>query len=256
MLRNLGFNNLLRRHKVQAFLLFHQGWTDVFNCLALITHYSKSYENLNVIIRDDALPIVQFYLRNTNVNIKTVKKEVLDIMSEEITPDEKNLLKLYHGDWDIYRKDEYKDAFQKSDKFFVEKFYTEYNIPYLTRVCCFTFSRDLIAENMIYDNFIKKIGNDYILTHVDPARTLNIPTIYSTSAIFNLNGVSTVFFDWIKVLENAKEIHLIDSVWSSFIYQLDAKYGIFKKIPIYIYCLRGYAEMYQKPKLLNNWTFR
>jgi hypothetical protein len=256
MLRNTGFNNQLRRNKTQAYILFHQGWTDIFNCLALVTYYSSIYKNLNIIIRDDALPIVQFYLRNTDVNIKALKKIDLDSMSKEIITKEEDHIKLYHGDWDIFRSDQYRDAFQKSNKFFVEKFYTEYNIPYSTRIKNFNFLRDCNMESKIYDSFVNKIGSDYILTHEDPARMLYIPTIHSKSVVFNLNKASSLFFDWIKVLENAKEIHLIDSVWSSFIYQLDAKYRIFKTIPIYIYCLRDYKEMYQKPNMLSNWTFR
>ena len=36
-------------------------------------------------------------------------------------------------------------------------------------------------------------------------------------------------FDYIKIIENAQEIHLLDSVWGTLIYQLDAKYNLFKK---------------------------
>ena len=39
----------------------------------------------------------------------------------------------------------------------------------------------------------------------------------------------------IKVLENAKEIHLIESTYSIAIYLLQKKYNMFENIPIYFH---------------------
>ena len=65
--------------------------------------------------------------------------------------------------------------------------------------------------------------------------------------------MSDVFFDYIKVLENAKSIHLIDSVWAAICYLLDAKYTLLKNIDVNVHCLRGYEEMFIEPKKLPNW---
>ena len=60
----------------------------------------------------------------------------------------------------------------------------------------------------------------------------------------------------IKVLENAIEIHLLDSVWGAFIYQLDAKYKLFQSKKIVLYAKRGYHKMFLSPVKLNNWIIK
>ena len=74
-----------------------------------------------------------------------------------------------------------------------------------------------------------------------------------TKNIINLNKISNIFFDYIKVLENAIEIHLLDSVWGTFIYMLDSKYKLFQNKKIYLYANRGYIAMFIDPIKLNNW---
>jgi hypothetical protein len=155
---------------------------------------------------------------------------------------------LYHGYHDHNRKDNYNNSFSKSKLFFVESFYILYNINYMTRISHFNIGRNYDLENYKYDEFVKKYGEKYILQH-------EINNVNSKIPIINLNGVSDTFFDYIKILENAQEIHLLDSVWSAIIYLLDAKYSLFKNIKIYIYCKRGYYDMYKKPIQLSNWIF-
>ena len=76
------------------------------------------------------------------------------------------------------------------------------------------------------------------------------------SKFVDLNKATNTFFDYIKILENSKEIHLLDSVWGVFVYQIDAKYGLFKNIPITTHCLRGYIPMFTEPIKLNNWIIK
>jgi hypothetical protein len=51
----------------------------------------------------------------------------------------------------------------------------------------------------------------------------------------NLHGKATDCFLYIKILEYAKEIHVVDSFWAQFCYLLDAKYALFKNKPVYVY---------------------
>ena len=67
------------------------------------------------------------------------------------------------------------------------------------------------------------------------------------------NTKSDIFFDMICILQNAFEIHLIDSIWAAFIYLLDAKYKLFNDKQIYIYALRGHHAMFTRPIKLLNW---
>jgi predicted phosphohydrolase len=253
--KHIGGGSLSINRK-PAFILFHQGWTDIFNCLALVTYYSAIYKDLTLIIRKDAFLIAKFYVGNLSVNIDPIDKDKLDNDPINVLPSSKNIVRLYHGYWDRYRDDQYKNSFSSSTNFFVEQFYESYDIPYITRVDQFALKRNLEQENIVYEQFVKEHDRIYALVHEDPQRELSIHLNGLHKNIFNLNGASQVFFDWIKVIENAQEIHLIDSVWSAFIYQLDARYRIFENVPIYIYSLRGYEEMYQYPIALSNWKFK
>ena len=57
----------------------------------------------------------------------------------------------------------------------------------------------------------------------------------------------------IKVLENAIEIHLLDSVWGTFVYLLDSKYNLFKNKKSIFYAKRVYSTMFKEPMINNNW---
>ena len=60
----------------------------------------------------------------------------------------------------------------------------------------------------------------------------------------------------IKILENAIEIHLIDSIWGAFIYLLDTRYKLFRDKKIYLYPKRRWGKMFQEPLKLDNWVIR
>ena len=85
-----------------------------------------------------------------------------------------------------------------------------------------------------------------------PPKPLNKDTNSDPALFFGIYNIN----DYIKILENSKEIHLLDSVWGVFVYQIDAKYGLFKNIPITSHCLRGYMPMFTEPIKLNNWIIK
>ena len=240
----------------EGLLYFHQGWTDIINCIALINYYSQLYDNIYLIMRSDAKEIVDFYTRTlTNIKIIYIPKDnANDVPSifkyltlsnyDKIDFLENSVDRLFIGGHSAYRTDKYKDKF---NGFFVNAFYTSYDIPYITRINDFTFKRDYELENKVYNNFIQTHGNKYVLYH-------EIIENYDKSIkIVNLNSISNVFFDMLTVLENSVEIHLLDSVWGAFIYQLDAKYRLFRNKKIVLYARRGYSQMFTEPVKLDNW---
>ncbi len=229
----------------------HQGWTDIINCLALINYYSNIYDKIYIIMREDAHQLINYYIKNIS-NIQTIylNKNYLD-NNNIIKYIEENKLYdcdyLFHGIHDVYRTDKYKNSFPKG--YFVNAFYLSYEIDYLVRINNFIFQRDYSIENNVYNNFIKKYSSDYILHHEINELNNNFNNINYV----NLNGISDIFFDYVKVLENAREIHLLDSVWGAIIYLLDSKYKLFSNIKIYLYCKRGHSKMFTEPIKLDNW---
>jgi hypothetical protein len=239
-------------------ILFHQGWTDIINCLPLINLFSLQYDKINLIIRKDSKSIIDFYVSQfNNVEIIYTEKYELDNNLHLIVPQYEDTELLFFGVHDAYRKNNYINSFRgtNGEDFFVKKFYTCYGIDYINRINSFDIVRNFNLEDKIYEDFKLKNGEDYVLYHEDTNRDifLNKENFNKNYNSIDLNGISDVFFDYIKVLENAKEIHLFDSVWASVIYLLDSKYGLFKHIPIYVNCLRGYNLMFTEPIKLNNW---
>ena len=237
-----------------GYILFHQGYTDIINCISLIHYYSEIYDFLLVIMRPEMKDFTDFFcssLKNVDINYNKDAHNGTFNFENMYT---KNVDLLLHGFWDFQRKDKYKDKFKfnynQNEKDFVKLFYTSYEIPYETRFNHFHFKRNLELENNFYKQY-NQDSEEYILVHEDIER--NILCDYpKDKKIIQLDKISNLFFDTIKLIENAKEIYCIDSVWSNFIYLLDVKYKVLRKknIPIYITCNRGYSFMYENPHLV------
>ena len=91
---------------------------------------------------------------------------------------------------------------------------------------------------------------EYVLYH--DTKEVEIPK-KEDCTIIQLDHLSDIFFDCIKILEDAKEIHMIDSVWACFIYLIDCKYKLFHDKLIHVYCKRSYFEMFTSPIKLDHW---
>ena len=240
--------------KKEGILYFHQGWTDIINCLALINYYCNIYDKIYLIIRNDSDQLINFYTKDiTNIQIFYEEKKNIDENGIQFVINKYNNINLNNVDFlgigchDYIRKDQYNNKFRCIDGCFVKGFYESYDIPYISRVDNFIFNRNYQLEEETYNNFINLYGTEYILYHEV------IENYNNNLKIINLNGISNIFFDYIKILENAIEIHLLDSVWGAFIYHLNAKYKLFKNKKIVLYAKRGYRKMFEEPIKLDNW---
>jgi hypothetical protein len=232
----------------------HQGWTDIINCLSLINYYCDIYKEIYVIMRDDAKQIINTYIKNiSNVKIIYLDKNMLDntnILTYLKKNNEYNGCDLlFHGVHDVYRNDIYRNSFNSRDCHFVNAFYSCYKINYNVRINNFKFERNNELEYKIYRDFIEKYSPNYVLHHEINENNSN----YKEMSYINLNGISNTFFDYIQVIEHAKELHLLDSVWAAIIYLIDCKYNLFQNKKIYVYCKRGHNQMFTEPIKLNNW---
>lgn len=238
-----------------GYLYFHQGWADIINQLALIDYYSKKYNKIVLLMRDDAKQLIDFYIKN-KPNIKPFYFKKDDEIPQNIINDPYGEI-LFHGVHDRYRKNFTKTCKNPNPEHFWENFYICYGIDYQTRINSFNIERDYELEEKQYKKFILNHGSDYILYHEDVISPISRDLKIEKNSNFNyvsLNNCSEIFFDYIKILENAKKIELVDSVWATIVYHLDAKYGIFKNIPITITCLRNHNYMFLEPVKLKNWT--
>jgi hypothetical protein len=121
----------------------------------------------------------------------------------------------------------------------------------MERINSFVLYRDPVSEEVAYSKVVKK--EPYICTHTNPDLQLFVKPEEGVD-IIELNQTTQMFFDYIRILQHAKAIHVIDSVWAALCYLLDAKYGLFEKVPIYLYCHRNFDRMFTEPVHRPNWT--
>lgn len=258
----------------KSILYFHQGWTDIFNCLPIINYYYNIYDIIYLIMRENSKELINFYIKDlkkvniifieyeklhlyasNNINIFDLLLKDFDIF-KNIKKDDIDFLGI--GDSDKYRNDKFKNNFSNRGGDFLNKFYNCYNININERIEKFNFNRNISLEKNSYNNFIKLYGLRYILYHKNIKSNVGKYIINNkdpTIKLINLDNLTNIFFDYIKIIENSIEIHLIDSSWGIFIYLLDAKYKLFSNIKIYVYCERYYNFMFNNPKL-DNWIIK
>lgn len=250
-------------------LCYHQGWTDIINSSAMLSYFGRFYKRLIVIVREDTLELYTL-LKPRNCILDFVKGppatwyDFLPLAIDKIREDERNHclgIDNYHliGASDSYRLDQFKGVFrsQTSDAFW-ESFYTAYAIPYSVRLNFFEFVRDIPAEDKLYAKIVK--SESYNVIHLTERNDLRIPNEEErrihTIECYELNQLTPHFFDALKILQHAKGIYLIDSLWAAICYHLDAKYRVFSHIPITVYCLRNYSGMFTAPVTLDNWSIK
>ncbi len=246
-------------------LIFHHGFTDILNSFGLIDYFLNTglYSSIYLITRDEAKEYVDFFVRERPCVIP--KYYPIDFLNGLYSICSKNPVKLMAyllniknyeplciGYPDIFNSNPlYKNKFAKhlqtsplinGASNFVKSFYEAYNIDYNLRITNFSFTRQHDEEEAVYNKFIEKYGKRYILTHhIDKIENKeNLP-------IVELDRISHKFFDFIKVLQNSEELHLLDSVWGAFVYLLDCKYNLFENKKIHIHCKRSYFYMYLEP---------
>lgn len=222
-------------------LAIHLGWTDIVSCMSLINYHSLRSDRLYVFMRSDAKDLVTYYTRHlNNVVFLFESKESLDNISvgnlnsylahihQTEHFDEPKLY--FHGIWDRFRNDTHRLKFTgyRPDCHFVQDFYEKYGIPFIEKINSFEFVRDYEQEDAIYESFVKEHGSEYSLVH--DSEEMRLP-----ASGVQLSGLTNNPLLYVRVLQNAKEIHLIDSFWAAIIYQLDARYELFANKTINIY---------------------
>jgi len=269
--------------KNKACVYFHQGWTDIVMCMGLINYYASIYSEITIIIREDAKYMVDYYTKglsnvivlyittdngrfygtiatnSTDINVQYYNNTIL-------IPNDFDIM--FHAEHDKFRKDNYQykwyeTSTRQNNKHFSELFYILYGIDFNNRIESFNVERDLELEEEQYNKFIIENGVDYIIYHDDEENDKHGTHHVSTkidlnekrdkTTCVNLNKISNVFFDYIKIIQNASEIHLVDSIWGCLLYQLDAKYNILNGKEVNLYCKRGHDDLFTKPITLNNW---
>ena len=219
----------------KAYILHHLGLGDHIACNGLYRYLSKKYDQLILPVKPhnyDSLS--RMLLDLNNVQLKPLS-------DHGTTPEEDMIyygnmllnfsnLKYSHETCDIIRLGHYGASFNiTSECRFDEAFYNQLNIPFVESWDGFQVPRDISSEKSLF-NKICGHGNEekYIFLHEDPSRRDLInraliesdlpvitPGLSKQHVLGQDDGIN--FFDYRYILENAKEIHCIESSFSIFI---------------------------------------
>lgn len=268
---------------MDCFILIHQGYADLFNSIGLINYFSEKYKNIFVFVQDISRKNILdeiFYNKN---EVKILIPNFVDfgksnqpntclncmVDGNYICPRDTSKKCIYINfneyNGDIIKIGSFNNFskwidFLKQQKSFAHAFYTYQGINEEIRLNKFLLYNDENKINDSYNKFIEKYGSDYVLIHEDNERNFNInrnKIINNNLPIINLNLITNIFVDYLLILKNSKEIHLIDSSWSVLIYLLSKDY--LKNIPIYLNeslskSLGRDTGIY-KNKTFDNWIF-
>ena len=91
-------------------------------------------------------------------------------------------------------------------------FYKQFNIPFKKRFKESYWKRDLLSEKKLFNKIIKK-NEKYIFVHDDPNRNIFLKNTHFNKSIKKIvrNNIKENIFNYGKILENASEIHIMES---------------------------------------------
>jgi hypothetical protein len=263
-----------------AILLHHLGYADLFSCNGLVNYYSETRENLKILVdtydKKEILDYMYSHLSQVSCELAEISTEknfdetcLICHTTNKIMRCPKGDRHCNYVDWSKYSPDEiikigafnrYSlwENFLNSEQniSFSHSFYRYNNINIEYRINKFSINRDITKEEEIFKNYTSIITDEYTVIHDDSRRNIRInPSYIKTKNIYNLDGKSKTFLDQIKIIENAKEIHFIDSSYSVLIYFLSFHYQKIREIPKFLHLYprssRDY-KIYQNPEP-ENW---
>jgi len=265
----------------KAVLMLHWGWTDLLVCVGMINYYLKQFSKLTLI----CLPHQKKFLKSLYPKNKIIfvddPGKAIDNLAYKLY--QNNYVFLLDGHQSSHnlteaclrnnfypkshiqkinsnnikksansyiKKIKYLD---KSDKTFDERisFYTLANINKNILFDFFKIYRNKKSEKIIFNKIVSY--KNYAAVHM--ADEMNI---YTSLPIILLNDKSSTIIDMIKVLENAQEIHIYDSLYGMLVYLLYFSNNLNKnqKIYFHFYARNKIHKFFDMKKIYKsrNWT--
>lgn len=181
----------------------HLGLGDAFVCNGLVRYvYFNFYPDLTLVVKKN--------------NLETLKNLYADIDIKFLT---------VNSDYDVnpsHYSEYIKIGFDNCIYPFWEKsFYDQLKIPYVVRHLFSSFPRNRKKEIDFFNKIIK--NENYALCNNSCSSSsfnLNIQTPYDK---IYLEKLTDNFLDWLFVIENAKEIHTVDSAFFHVVKNLNLK---------------------------------
>jgi len=246
------------------YLLGHQGWTDWLSQYGIYINYLEKHTECAVLVVDPKQ--IQFVVRLfKGTTMKIVLMEV-----DKVHPTCTTCVRC-HSPFRTLCQRARTSCFLPNPKYvplqgicafdnftswdsvyegvnsFIPAFYTYHNLPIEDSYRKF---------NVIIDPVSCPVPDTpYVVYHFQPSLPIKLTTQLQQ---INLDNSSSDVLSSIPLIMNAREIHLVQSLYAVLIYLLQQRYGMFETIPIYVYPRAGsdliYENLCRNPSL-PNWVF-
>jgi len=176
------------------YIYHHLGLGDHIICNGLVRYFQEKYDNVSIFCKFHNLQNVDYMYRD-NQNIKIIGVDDDETVS--------NYIRKNNISGDLIVVGFYKLG-QVLHERFDEGFYKTVNLPFKHRFDNFFFKRDLEKEKKIYEE-INPENKKYIFTH-----GVDLKKVRSDLKIID-NPTKFSIFDLLFTIENAEEVHLMES---------------------------------------------
>lgn len=217
--------------KKEIFIYHHLGLGDHITCHGIVRYYAEIYEKVNLFVKPKYFENIE-YMYNDLQNLNLIRADDIAVMWYLKTYNPTNVL--YIGGVTINGYDANKLSEENGN--FEEQFYKMADLPFEYKYSKFYINRNINKEMQLFNTLGLKEG-EYIFAHTGGTQLKEDSIINKGFRIVSPD--THAFFDWIYVIENAKEIHCMDSSYLCLIdcLNLDKKIDLFNHRYI-----RGYPD--------------
>lgn len=181
---------------MEVIVYHHLGLGDHFICNGLVNLISENFSRVFLICKEGNFETVScLYKDNPKVEVVSIKKEPQDV---ELLARLNELKVIKIGFFDF------------SNKTFDKSFYSQFGVSFEQRYTNFKLPKTIENSNTVYDKLISQ--TPYCLIHrVCSQEIFDLEVNTELPKIFIEPGVTNNLLDFIKVIQNASEIHCVDS---------------------------------------------
>lgn len=189
----------------------HLGLGDHFMCHGIVREYCKKYSKVGLFCHHHNFESVSFMFRDLK-NLSIIKGD--DTLAKKYIENNKN-----SKEYDEIKIIGYENLDRNSGEKLEVQFYKIAGVDLNKIWEGFYVERDFDREKAIFEKFAPK--NEYVFLHDDQERdfAINEKKLDPKYEIFRPNpNITSNVFDYLMIIEGAKEVHVIDS---SFMFMID-----------------------------------
>ena len=253
IIKYLSDNNIapsMILNNTKCTLIGHNGWTDFFSQYPLYREKISKYKDVIIFVNEASkIPLLKALYPEDTIRIEVPPiTNIRDGYYTCITCHTLGSSQCHRGEsckfinysnyieYDNIKLNAF-DNYHKwslfmEGKSFLDAFYEYYNLNFIDTIKANPFIINREHCKTFYDSL--SIHGEYIVIHNTNEHKFSVNN-KDNLRIINLDSTSKIIVDTVMVLEGAKELHLLDSVYGFFVLFLQINYNLFTNHKIYLY---------------------